>query len=72
MLKKMKDKNGIINGMTANHLIGKDKLTKKIYKQLKKESCYFYIGENKIYSSLDWYIDYLRNLNLIMNLLKKK
>ena len=62
----------MINGMIENHLIDKDKLTKKIYEQLKKESSYFYIGENKIYSSLDWYIDYLRNLNLIMNLLKKK
>ena len=59
MLEKMKDKNGIINGMIANHLIEKDKLTKKIYEQLKKESSYFYIGENKINSSLDWYIDYI-------------
>ena len=60
MLEKMKDKNGIINGMIANHLIEKDKLTKKIYKQLKKESSYFYIEENKMYSSLDWYIDYIK------------
>ena len=56
----MKDKNGMINGMIANHLIEIDKLTKKIYKQLKKESSYFYIEQNKIYSSLDWYIDYIK------------
>ena len=60
MLEKMKDKNGMINGMIANHLIEKDKLTKKIYKQLKKESSYFYIEDNKMYSSLDWYIDYIK------------
>ena len=56
----MKDKNGMINGMIANHLIEIDKLTKKIYKQLKKESSYFNIEENKMYSSLDWYIDYIK------------
>ena len=60
MLEKMNDKNGIINGMIANHLIEKDKLTKKIYEQLKKESSYFYIEDNKMYSSLDWYIDYIK------------
>ena len=57
MLEKLKDKNGIINGMIANNLIEKDKPTKKIYEQLKEEGSYFVIGENKkIYSKLDWYI----------------
>ena len=61
MLEKMKDKNGIINGIIANHLIEKDKLTKKIYEQLKEEGSYFVIGENKkIYSQLDWYKEYIK------------
>ena len=61
MLETMKDQNGIINGMIANHLIEKDKLTKKIYDQLKKESSYFVIRENKIInSSLDWYLEYIK------------
>ena len=51
MLEQMKDKNGIFNGMIANHLIEKDKPTKKIYEQLKEEGSYFVNGENKkIYS----------------------
>ena len=54
MLEKMKDQNGIFNGLIANHLIEKDKLTKKIYEILKEESSYFVIGEyKKIYSPLD-------------------
>ena len=31
MLETMKDQYGIISGMIANHLIEKDKITKKIY-----------------------------------------
>ena len=38
----MKDHNGIINGMIANHLIEKDKLTKKIYEQLKEEGRFLF------------------------------
>ena len=63
MLETMKDQYGIISGMIANHLIEKDKLTKKIYNQLKEEGSYFVIGENeKIYSRLDWYIEYIKKL----------
>ena len=60
MLKTMVDQDSLIDGIVANYFLEKDKYTKKIYEQLKKESSYFYIGEKKIYSSLDWYIDYIK------------
>ena len=56
----MNDKIGIISGIIANHLIKKDKLSKKIYEQLKEENSHFYIGKNKINSPLNWYIEYIK------------
>ena len=47
--------------MIANHLIENDIPTKKIYTQLKEESSYFENEENKkIYSPLDWHVDYIK------------
>ena len=42
-------------------LIEKNKSTKKIYDILKNNSRNFYIGKKKkIYSPLDWYIEYIK------------
>ena len=61
MLEKMKDQNGIFNWLIANHLIEKDKLTKKIYEILKEESSYFENEEKElIYSPLDWYVECIK------------
>ena len=61
MLITMRDQNTIINGIIANYLIEKDKITKYIFDQLKKESINFINKDgNTIYSPLDWYKAYIK------------
>ena len=53
----------IIDGIVANMLIEseKNKSTKKIYDILKNNGRNFNIGKKKkIYSPLDWYIEYIK------------
>ena len=63
----------IIDGKIANMLIEKNKSTKKIYDILKKNSSNFLNGVNKkIYSPLDWHIEYIKRPQNNNNLIKEE